>query len=74
MPQRCLGDQELQRLGGTPSELTAQACVCVCVCVCTCVHGREGGCDAGCVYESVYTSLNDCECVCTRGVPGSEGL
>ena len=39
-PGGCLGDQELQRLGGTPSELAAQACVIVCVCVC--VHGREG--------------------------------
>lgn len=72
MPQGCLGDQELQRLGGTPSELTAQACVIACVCVY--VHGREGVCDAECVYESVYTSLSDCGCVCTRGVPGSEGL
>ena len=43
MPGGCLGDQEFQRLGGTPSELAARACVivCVCVCVCVCMAMRE---------------------------------
>ena len=26
------------------------------------------------VCMSVYTSMSDCGCVCTRGVPESEGL